>query len=244
MRTDLLATILNQTRPAVTYVHPILDLRTGQIQAKEVLTRFVDEDGRLRTVGDLLADTTLAPELRVQLDLICLAAIFDTLAVHPITDHLLFLNVSPLTLAYEDLWTRLNGWVWHLAIPPHRIVLEITESQHLHGLDGLAAYVDELRRKEFRIAVDDVGSGVASLAHVARLRPDFIKIDQSLVRNVHQRPFQAALMEALAGFAQRMNVGFIAEGIETVEELEALRAAGVPMGQGFLFGEPEPLSIP
>ncbi len=244
MRTDLLDAILNHAHPAVTYVHPILDLRTGAVMAKEVLTRFRDEAGQMRTVGSILEDTTVPPERRVQLDLVCLAAIFETLAEHPITDHLLFLNVSPLTLAYEDLWTRLNAWAWHLAIPPHRIVLEITENQSLHGLDALASYVDELRRREFRIAVDDVGSGVASLSHVARLRPDFIKMDQGLVRRVHQRPYQQALLEALAGFAHRMNMGFIAEGIETTEEMETLRAIGVPWGQGFLFGEPAPLSLP
>ena len=75
---------------------------------------------------------------------------------------------------------------------------------------------------------------------MARLAPDFIKADRSLVEQVHRRPYQAALLNALSHFAQRMCVGFIAEGIETLEELEAVMDADVPWGQGFILGQPWP----
>jgi EAL domain-containing protein (putative c-di-GMP-specific phosphodiesterase class I) len=97
---------------------------------------------------------------------------------------------------------------------------------------------------DLRIAVDDLGSGAASLSHMSRLAPDFIKVDRSLVQRVHRRPYQAALLNALSIFAERMRVGFIAEGIETAEELQAVMDADVPWGQGFIFGEPEPLRLP
>jgi EAL domain-containing protein (putative c-di-GMP-specific phosphodiesterase class I) len=243
MNTALLSGILAGTRPAITYVHPIMGLRSGHVEAKEVLTRFIDDRGALLTVGGLFDDASLGLEDRIRLDLACLETLFRTLARHPITDHLIFLNLNPMTLAYPAFWERIRPWMWDLSIPPHRIVLEITERQNRHGLDRLEGYVARLRELEFRIAVDDVGSGVASLTHLARLTPDFMKVDRSLVRDVERRPHQAALLQALAGFATRTGMGYIAEGIETTAELQAVTEAGVPWGQGFLFGEPEPLTL-
>lgn len=243
MKQAILNSILEGTRAALTYAHPIIDLQTGHTAAKEVLTRFEDQTGRLCTVGALLEDVTLDPTMRVQLDLVCLGAVFEALAQHPVTDHLIFVNLHPLTLTTTTFWDRIRPWLWNLSIPPHRIVLEITESFNQLVMDDLEGYANRLRSLELRVAVDDLGSGVASLSHMARIAPDFIKMDRSLVHQVHRRPYQAALLNAMAVFAERMKVGCIAEGIETYEELQAVRDADVPWGQGFIFGEPEPLRL-
>jgi EAL domain-containing protein (putative c-di-GMP-specific phosphodiesterase class I) len=244
MQESTIHDILGGTCPAVTYTHPIIDLKSGHIAARELLTRFEDYDGQMRTVGNLLEDVTLSPDTRVQLDLLCVGAVFEALAEYPVTDHLLFVNLHPLTLDAPEFWKKIRPWIWNLSIPPHRIVIEITESYSGGDMDHLADLAKKLRALETRIAVDDLGSGVASLAHMARLAPDFIKVDRSLVNKVHRRPYQAALLNALAVFAERMNVGYIAEGIETAEELQAVMDADVPWGQGFIFGEPEPLRLP
>jgi len=243
MKESTIHAILSGERAAITYSHSIIDLKTGQLAATELLTRFRDFDGQMRTVGSLLEDLTLAPSTRVQLDLLCVGAVFEALAETPITGHLLFINLHPLTLDAPDFWKQLSPWLWNLSIPPHRIVIEITESFAGHDPEKLEAFSRRLRALELRIAVDDLGSGVASLAHMARLAPDFIKVDRSLVHKVHRRPYQAALLNALAVFAERMNVGYIAEGIETAEELQAVIDADVPWGQGFIFGEPAPLRL-
>lgn len=244
MNESIIQSILSGTRQAVTYVHPIVGLKDGVTQAKEILTRFATGDGQMRTVGDLLVDVTLSPESRVQLDLLCLGTIFDALALHQVTDHLLFVNLDPMTLEHPEFWDRMEPWLWNLSIPPHRIVMEITEAYASQDRGTLESNARRLRNLGLRIAVDDLGSGIASLAHMARLTPDFIKVDKSLVRDVHRHPYQAALLNALAVFAERMRVGYIAEGIETTEELQAVIDADVPWGQGFIFGEPEPLRFP
>jgi len=243
MSESILHSILNGQRPAVPYVHSIVGLKSGLLQAKEVLTRFVDEAGNLRAVGDLLEDASLSPDSKVMLDLHCLGTVFTSLAETPVTDHLIFVNVSPDTLDHPEFWKRIQPWIWDLAIPPHRIVLEITEACSGLDMDLMGRIASRLRDLEFRIAVDDLGSGVASLAHMARLAPDFIKVDRSLVSGVHRRPYQAALLNALAVFAERMRVGYIAEGIETLDELQAVVDADVPWGQGFIFGKPRPLAL-
>ena len=236
----LLQQILTGQRPAVTYTHDIIGLERNAVEAREILTRFQDDDGRMKTVGKLLEDVTLPPQLKVKLDLLCLRAVFEALARTPITDHLIFVNLDPASLDSLEFWNHIEPWMWHLSIPPHCLVLEITEAYSSHEIDRLEGYAKKLRDIGFRLAVDDLGSGVASLAHMARLAPDFIKVDRSLVRHVHRRPYQAALLNALSHFARHMNVGYIAEGIETPEELQAVMDAGVPWGQGFIFGEPQP----
>ncbi len=243
MKESTIHAILSGERAAVTYSHSIINLKTGELAATELLTRFQDFDGQMRTVGSLLEDVTLAPATRVQLDLLCLGAVFDALAENPITDHLIFINLHPMTLDSPDFWQKIRPWLWNLSIPPHRIVVEITESYAGHEMDKLEDFARRIRALEFRLAVDDLGSGVASLAHMARLAPDFIKVDRSLVHQVHRRPYQAALLNALSVFAERMNVGYIAEGIETAEELQTVIDADVPWGQGFIFGEPVPLRL-
>jgi len=244
MNEAILQSILCHERPAVTYTHPIVGLKDGVTVAKEILTRFATASGAMRTVGDLLVDMTLAPESRIRLDLLCLGAIFTTLANHPITDHLIFVNLDPLTLEAPGFWFQLEPWLWNLSIPPHRIVFEITESYSRHDLSQMEFFSKRLRALGLRIAVDDLGSGIASLAHMSRLSPDFFKVDKSLVQDVHRRPYQAALLNALSVFADRMGVGYIVEGIETPEELQAVIDADVPWGQGFIFGEPQPLVFP
>jgi EAL domain-containing protein (putative c-di-GMP-specific phosphodiesterase class I) len=241
MNESIINSILNHERPAVTYAHSIVGLKDRRIMAKELLTRFETDQGRMRTVGDLLVDTSLPAESRVRLDLLCLGEVFSALQKDPVTDHLLFVNLNPLTLEHNDFWANIEPWLWNLSIPPHRIVLEITEAYASHDLERMELFAKRLRNLGVRIAVDDLGSGIASLAHMSRLSPDFFKVDRSLVQDVHRRPYQAALLNALAVFAERMRVGYIVEGIETQDELQAVIDADVPWGQGFIFGEPEPL---
>jgi len=244
MNNTLLHSILTGARTALSYAHPIVGLKDGDTKAQEMLTRFAGEDGEMRAVGSLLEDGSLSSELRVRLDLLCVGTVFDALARSPITEHLVFVNLCPLTLEHPDFWKRIQTWVWDLPIPPHRVVMELTETGAMPGLDQMEGHARRLREIGLRLAVGALGSGVASLSHMARLAPDFIKVDRSLVRDVHRRPYQAALLNALALFAERMRVGYIAEGIESLEELQAVIDADVPWGQGFIFGQPEPLKAP
>ena len=241
---SLLQEILSGRRPLQSFAHPIVGLGSGSVEAQEILTRYRDAEDQLCNIGKILVDPAIPIALRARIDLLCIEAIFTTLARTPITDHLIFVNIDPPTLESPTFWDRLRPWLWDLTIPPHRIVMEFTEAHACHDLDELEGYARKLRDLGLRIAVDDLGSGVASLSHMARLAPDFVKVDQSLVRDVHRRPYQAALLHALSVFADTMQVGLIAEGIETGEELQCVIDAGVPWGQGFIFGPPTPLRLP
>lgn len=86
--------------------------------------------------------------------------------------------------------------------------------------------------------MDDVGSGYAGLRQLTRTRPDFVKLDRSLVTHIDDDPVKIALTELVRGIASRVNGWVIAEGVERLDELTALVAMGVPLGQGYLLGRP------
>lgn len=221
----------------VPHVQPIYRLADARLMALEYLAHHEDE-GLTHTVGPLLQDPSLSEQDRLTLDLKFLEATFAAIARDGDAAHLHLVNLEPVSLASEGFWQRLPHWLEALPFGPGQVVMEFTESQQVHDLEALQGYAGRLRWLGLRVAVDDLGAGVASLSHMAQLAPDFIKADRSLVHQVHRRPYQAALLNALAHFANAMRIGFIAEGIETAEELEAVVDAGVPWGQGYILGQP------
>lgn len=232
--------LLSGEAAIVPHVQAMYRLRDNRMVAQEYLARHQDEAGLTHPVGPLLQDPTLSIQDRLALDLRFLEATFAALAQRGDAAHLHFVNLEPVSLEAPGFWDCLPRWMEGLPFPRECVVMEFTESQGMHDLAALQRHAQHLRDSGLRIAVDDLGAGVASLTHMARLAPDFIKADRSLVEQVHRRPYQAALLNALAHFAQHMRIGFIAEGIETLEELEAVMDADVPWGQGYILGQPWP----
>ncbi|HXA43212.1 MAG TPA: EAL domain-containing protein [Candidatus Solibacter sp.] len=122
------------------------------------------------------------------------------------------------------------------------LVIEITERAPINDYSAFARALAPLRNAGGRIAIDDTGSGFASLRHILRLEPDIIKLDRDLCQGINADPARIALASGLASFAFGIGASIIAEGIETQAELDVLTALGVQMGQGYLLGRPEPLS--
>ena len=98
----------------------------------------------------------------------------------------------------------------------------------------------ELPERGVRFAVDDVGAGYSGLGQLATLRPTYVKLDRGLVRGLDREPARVALVRALADYARGTGGMLVAEGVETVEELAHVRAAGAPLVQGFLLARPGP----
>ena len=124
----------------------------------------------------------------------------------------------------------------------HHVVIEITEHAPIDDYALVTAALGRLRAHGVRLAVDDAGAGFASLRHILRLAPDVIKIDGTLIREIHRDRSQRALTSALITFARETGATIVAEGIETDGQLAALRELGVSYGQGFRLGRPAPLA--
>ncbi|WP_279483171.1 EAL domain-containing protein [Aureimonas sp. SK2] len=129
------------------------------------------------------------------------------------------------------------------ACPADRIVIELTEHERIDDYGALNAALTPLRARGMRVAVDDVGAGYASMSHIVAVRPDIIKLDRSIVRQLDRDPMREALATALNGFARQCGCTVVAEGVETPGELAALARLEVQALQGFLLGRPDRLEV-
>ena len=127
-------------------------------------------------------------------------------------------------------------------LPAHRLELEITESVLLAETDSNLATLHQLREIGVHISMDDFGTGYSSLSYLRSFPFDKIKIDQSFVRELAERPDCMAIIRAVAGLGISLGIATTAEGVETDEQLSRLRAEGCTEVQGFLFSPPKPSS--
>jgi EAL domain-containing protein (putative c-di-GMP-specific phosphodiesterase class I) len=147
----------------------------------------------------------------------------------------LFINLHPAQLGDPD---RLARDIESLKPSAKRITMEITERARMHDIDGWERSVDILTGAGFAIAVDDLGAGYNSLTMLAELSPQYIKLDMSLVRNVHTEPRKQRLVQLLVTFAEATGANTIAEGVETDEEAMVLVDMGIQLMQGYLYARP------
>jgi EAL domain-containing protein (putative c-di-GMP-specific phosphodiesterase class I)/FixJ family two-component response regulator len=220
VRTDALSTV----------IQPIKNLSTLDTVGVEALTRIAWEPTRAPDIWFAEA-ATLGMGLRFELAAIVLAL--------PILDFLpgnqyLSVNASPSTAESKELAEILPDRI------SHRIVVEITEHVAVDHYETLSQGLDGLRARGVRIAIDDAGAGYAGLQHILKVRPDIIKLDRSLTSSINSDPARRALASAVVRFGREVAADIVAEGIETVEEFDQLQALGVPWGQGYYLGKPEP----
>ena len=125
-------------------------------------------------------------------------------------------------------------------LPANRLELEITESILLQDNEGTLATLHQLRGLGVCISMDDFGTGFSSLSYLRSFPLDKIKIDQSFVRDILVRPDCLAIVQSIAALGANLGMSTTAEGVETVEQMEQLRAAGCTEAQGYLFARPKP----
>jgi EAL domain-containing protein (putative c-di-GMP-specific phosphodiesterase class I) len=121
-----------------------------------------------------------------------------------------------------------------------QVILEITERSLLEEVPSAHARVESLRQLGFRLAIDDLGAGYAGLNSWAQLEPDLVKLDMTLVRDIHLMPTKRSLVKAMIDVCRDLDVLLIAEGIETAEERDALGELRCPLMQGYFFARPGP----
>ncbi len=213
-----------------TVFQPIWDIRENKVVGFEALSRF--KGMPYRPPNEWIDD---AESVGVLQDL-------EALLHHNALQHVddlpegayLSLNVTPASLLGADFAAMLETY------PLDRIVLEITEHESITDYDRIESALEPLRRRGLRLAVDDAGAGYASFRHILRLKADIIKLDRSLIRDIDADVACRTLAQALVQFAGQVGSRVIAEGVETKEELEALRGLGIVLVQGYLLGQPQP----
>jgi EAL domain-containing protein (putative c-di-GMP-specific phosphodiesterase class I) len=225
---DLIRTAVSEGDPNILF-QPIYRLRDLKIAGVEALSRFMSEPKRS---PDLWFAEAESAGMGSSLELLAVRKAIAAAAMLP-AELSVNLNISPKTLIEGKAADSLAG------IDPKRIVIEITEHTPIPDYEPLLAELQPLRALGMRIAIDDAGAGYSSLRHVLKLSPDIIKLDVSLTRDLDRDPLRRAMAAALAEFGSHTGTKIVAEGIETLEELEALRSLRIEKGQGFHLGHPQ-----
>lgn len=229
-------------RRIVTAFQPILRMSDRSHLAVEALSRGAPGTGM--EAANLLFGAAEHFDLMVELDRLCRSRALLCSGRLP-TSTRLFVNTLPASIRDPQFRGKpLIDFLDKALLAPGRLVIEITEKLVIENY-GLfleeMAYYTELGMS---FAVDDVGSGYSGLEAISRLKPAFLKIDMSLVRNVHESAVNREMVKAIISLGHGIGAEVVAEGIEVEEEAEQLVDLGVDYGQGYLLARPEVVPDP
>jgi EAL domain-containing protein (putative c-di-GMP-specific phosphodiesterase class I) len=152
----------------------------------------------------------------------------------------LSINVSAPQFRESDFVNRIETLILDYDINPTRLKLELTESLLLVDIEKAIQKVSALNNIGIRLVLDDFGTGYSSLQYLKRLPLDQIKIDQSFIRDIETDTDDRAIVTTIVNMSKSLNVGVIAEGVETYAQKEFLINQGCNYFQGYLFGKPKP----
>jgi diguanylate cyclase (GGDEF)-like protein/PAS domain S-box-containing protein len=223
---------------------PEVDLRTGRITGVEALVRWhhperglvppaefiplAEQTGLISRIGEWVLDTSLAQAALWR------QARFDGAALA------VWVNLSARQLGDPGLVDVVAQLLQKNLVDPSQLGLEITETALLEDAEGAVTALSTLRELGVRLAVDDFGTGYSSLSYLKRLPVDAVKIDRSFVDGLAVDGDDSAIVAAVAGMARALRLTTIAEGVENLDQLRALRRLGCDLAQGYFFTTPQP----
>jgi predicted signal transduction protein with EAL and GGDEF domain len=152
------------------------------------------------------------------------------------------INVSPISFRHGDLPGLLHSILLETGLNPKRLEIEITEGVLVEDFARASSMLRRIKNLGIRIAMDDFGTGYSSLSYLQSFPFDKIKIDQTFVAQINKNVQSSAIIRAILGLGEALNLRVIAEGVETEQQLMFLAAAGCQEMQGYLLGRPQPIS--
>lgn len=220
-----------ETGEVAVVFQPIVSLASGRAVGVECLSRF--PDGAPPPIWFREAE-----RLGMGIDLERTAVRAATRQLRDIPpDMYLSVNASPEFIRSGALEDELGG------CELSRLVVEVTEHAAVDNYGEVRAALEPMRQRGARLAIDDVGAGFASFRHIISLAPEVIKLDVSLTRDLPTDPARSALAETIGSFASRVGAQVVAEGLEQLTTVAALRDLGLDYGQGHVFARPGPLRL-
>lgn len=226
-----------RTRAVTTAYQPVVDLQERRILGYEALTRV---ESRTFEGPEQLFQAAYDNDAVWSLEQICRDRAIRGARGLP-ADQLLFLNIEPDTIHDPALRAQATfDLLRRSGLQAGQVVLEMTEHAAVRDFSHLRQVLNYFQFHGFRLAIDDVGSGYSGLKSIAEIRPDFIKIDMGLIRDLHRHSIKQDLVATIVRFCASSGITLVAEGVEAAEELACLRSLGVRYAQGYLFARPGP----
>jgi EAL domain-containing protein (putative c-di-GMP-specific phosphodiesterase class I)/GGDEF domain-containing protein len=226
--------LLREPETISTVFQPIVSLADGATLGFESLSRFRAEPAR---PPDKWIAEAHAVGLGLEIEVECVRRACRHRDTIP-GDAYLSVNMSPEAILFPEMDEALGTGSLE------GLVIEITEHEAVGDYARLASRLADYRGRGALVAIDDTGAGHASMRHVTQLAPDYIKVDRSLIHDLHLDHAKRALVRSMVTLEKELGASVVAEGIESAEELQALRELGVPLGQGFLLARPRPEAVP
>lgn len=231
-----------ETERYESWYQPIINAKTKSIYAHEGLFRVKDDDDNIvpPALAFKLAESS---DLLFSLDLVARRSAVECAAKARLEGKL-FINFNPSSIYDPSYCLRATASsIYEIGIRPEDVVFEVTETHRATDINHLKGILSFYRSAGFKIALDDIGSGWSGLNLLQTLRPDYVKIDMELVRNVHKDEYKQNIVTNLIRIAKTNDIKVIAEGIELEEEAQWLTDAHADYLQGYLYGKPEPAKI-
>ncbi|MFT6345007.1 MAG: EAL domain-containing protein (putative c-di-GMP-specific phosphodiesterase class I) [Paraglaciecola sp.] len=228
--TEKIVSVLEQDKIDIHY-QPIFNLKSNKITGFESLSRFDTTPYRSPNIWFGEASKV---HLGEELEMIAIKRAIEGIGKFK-TDIYIAINTSPEYVLSGAIARVLEG------VDLTRIVLEVTEYTPILNYSDFREALEPLRKRGMRLAIDDAGSGYSSFQHVLELEADIIKLDISLTQNINSNNRKYLFAKALCAFSKAINCRIIAEGVETIGELNCLRELGVDNVQGYLLGHPMPI---
>ena len=224
------------------YYQPLVAVNSGQVVGMEALIRWQHPSRGLLLPGKFikLAEETglIVPIGTWALRRACVdGKMLQDRLQKPL---IISVNISTRQFRQDSLLKAVKDALSESGLPPHTLVLEITESVLAANTQETAAVLTEIRALGVRIAVDDFGTGYSSLSYITRFPIDMLKIDSSFVQGLANDKNGAAITNAIIALAHSLGLEVIAEGVESLEQLSFLRERACNEAQGFYLGEPVP----
>ena len=226
------------------YHQPIVDITTGRVNGFESLMRWQRPDGTIVSPASFIPvaeDTGVICELgawALHDALTKLKGWIDDGVIDPSTT--MSVNVSPRQIADPDFASKVAEALDATGVPPHLLWLEMTESMMLDEPHLAGTTLHEIRSMGVRLALDDFGTGFSSLSLLQQFPIQRIKIDRAFVQGIADNTNDRSLVRTIIAMAHSMGLDLVAEGVETVHQLQGLRELGCNKAQGFLISHPVP----
>ncbi|MBN9310828.1 MAG: EAL domain-containing protein [Devosia sp.] len=214
---------------------PIVDVETGRVFAHEALVRGANGEGAHSVLSAVDASNRYAFDQQCRVRAINLAHSLDLAA----DGACLSINFMPNAVYEPRACIRLTlAAASAVGFPTRNIIFEFTESERVEA-DHLLGILRSYRDMGFLTAIDDFGAGHAGLNLLAQFQPDIVKLDMDLIRGIDTDKPRRTIVRSVAGMLAELGVRTVCEGVETVDELQALRDLGLTLFQGYLLARPK-----
>lgn len=226
----------------VTYFQPQVSLKRKAVIGLEALSRGFDPQSGELVPPALLFGQARDKASRLALDRVCRTKAVEAFAALHRRDKsmMLSMNIDASCINAETRGSNhLLKLVKRCGISPNNVIIEIIESR-CESMDALDDFVRFYRKKNFLIALDDVGAGFSNLDRIPALKPDVIKLDRSLITNVNEQFHKLEVVRSFVQMSNRLGCLVLAEGVETSQEAMCLLGNGIDVFQGFYFARPAP----